>query len=119
MASPLSRRDFLYVNSAALLAAQLPATLAAAESTASGEVAKLAKDGGPKAVTGKPGARIRWDAREKQQLSTAVDQPSLFYWAGRTPNKQTSLFIERFKQYSPHEHVVTCSSGTAALHVAV
>lgn len=119
MASKLSRRNFLYVNSAALVAAQLPGKAGAADAPVTGDAAKLAKDGGPKAIRGKPGARVRWDAREKQQLATAADQPSLFYWAGRTPNKQTALFIERFKRYSPHEHVVTCSSGTAALHIAV
>lgn len=119
MASKLSRRNFLYVNSAALVAAQLPARSGAAEATAAGDAAKLAKDGGPKAIRGKPGARVRWDGREKQQLATAADQTSLFYWAGRTPNKQTALFIERFKRYCPHEHVVTCSSGTAALHISV
>ncbi len=119
MPSPLSRRDFLYVNSAALLAASLPATAGAADTPAVSDANKLAKNGGPKAVTAKLGARIRWDAREKAQLAAAIDQPSLFYWAGRSANKQTTLFIERFKQYCPHEYVVTCSSGTAAVHIAI
>ncbi|MCX6955298.1 MAG: DegT/DnrJ/EryC1/StrS family aminotransferase [Verrucomicrobia bacterium] len=114
----LTRRDFLVANSAALLATQLPGPLAAADASAAAS-AKLAKDGGPRAVTGKPGVRVRWDAREKAQLAAAVDQPSLFYWAGRGANKQTALFIERFKQYCPREYVATCSSGTAALHIAI
>jgi dTDP-4-amino-4,6-dideoxygalactose transaminase len=118
MDSSYTRRKFLQTNSVALLAAQLPALAGAADGAAS-DAGKLAKSGGPKAVTAKPGRRVRWDEREKQQLSSAIDQPSLFYWAGGKPNQQTALFIERFKQYCPREHVVTCSSGTAALHVAV
>lgn len=115
----LTRRNFLVANSTALLATQLPAALSAADAPASNDSALLAKDGGPKAVRGKPGARVRWDVREKQQLAGAVDQPSLFYWSGKGANRQTALFVERFKQFCPLDHVVTCSSGTAALHIAI
>ncbi|WP_414661813.1 DegT/DnrJ/EryC1/StrS family aminotransferase [Horticoccus sp. 23ND18S-11] len=117
MSSPFTRRKFIQANSVALLATQLPAGGAAAETAADPD--KLAKAGGAKAVKAKPGRRVRWDDREKQQLGSAVDQASLFYWAGGKPNQQTGLFIERFKQYCPSEHVVTCSSGTAALHIAI
>lgn len=55
---------------------------------------------------GRPGAAL---------LSATVDQPSLFYWQG----PQTKLFTERFRKVCPLEHVMTCSSGTAALHIAV
>lgn len=116
MTPNLSRRDFLVANSTALIAAQLPAALVAATADAA---VKLAKDGGPKAVSGKPRSRVRWDDREKQQLAAAIDQPSLFYWAGKGANKQTALFVERFKSFCPRDHVVTCSSGTAALHIAI
>lgn len=110
----MTRRNFIATHAAAALATQLPAIAAPAESE------KLAKDGGPKAVTAKPGKWVRWDDRERQQLSGCVDQPSLFYWGpGRGPNKQTALFIERFKQHCPADHVVTCSSGTAAVHIAI
>lgn len=115
----ISRRDFLVANSSALLAAQLRSALAAATPAESTSAAKLAKDGGPKAVRGKAGARVRWGAQEKLQLAAAIDQPSLFYWAGKAANKQTALFVERFKQFCPRDHVVTCSSGTAALHIAI
>lgn len=114
----LTRRAFIATQTAALVATQLPAALSAAETPAA-EAAKLAKDGGSKAVKGKPGAWVRWDAREKEQLGAAVDQPSLFYWQGKGANKQTALFIERFRQVCPLQHVVTCSSGTAAVHIAV
>lgn len=119
MTPQISRRDFLVANSSALLAAQLPSALSAANPATTETAVKLAKDGGPKAVRGKPGARVRWGAREKQQLAAAIDQPSLLYWAGKAANKQTALFVERFKQFCPREHVVTCSSGTAALHIAI
>ena len=44
-----------------------------------------------------------------------LGQDSLFYWKG----PQTTLLIERFRQICPLQHVMTCSSGTAALHIAV
>lgn len=124
MASFPSRRTFLRVNSAALIAAQLPAAVRGADSAkagagSGGDAAKLAKDGGAKAVTAKPGKWVRWDERERKQLNASVDQPSLSYWQGRANNKQTALFVERFKQYCPVDHVVTCSSGTAAVHIAI
>ncbi|MBI4623459.1 MAG: DegT/DnrJ/EryC1/StrS family aminotransferase [Verrucomicrobia bacterium] len=117
MPSNVSRRKFLYAHSVALLATQLPSPAQTATATAK-PAGPLAKDGS-KAVPGKPGKWVRWGDLERQQLGSAVDQPSLFYWQGKGANKQTALFIERFKQYCPREHVVTCSSGTAALHIAV
>ena len=44
-----------------------------------------------------------------------LQQDSLFYWQG----PQTNLLTERFKEICPLSHVQTCSSGTAALHIAV
>ncbi len=111
----MTRRAFIAAQSAAVVAAGLASPLRAAEIAPE----KLAKDGGPKSVRAKAGAWVRWDQREKEQLGAAIDQPSLFYWQGRAANKQTALFIERFKQVCPREHVVTCSSGTAAVHIAV
>lgn len=117
MPSKFTRRKFLYANSVAALATQLP--VGAAVPATAGDTARLAKLGGPKAVQSKPGKWVRWDDAERQQLGAALDQSTLFYWQGRGTNTQTTLFIERFKQYCPSEHVVTCSSGTAALHIAV
>lgn len=117
--SSLSRRKFLGANSAALLAASLPAAARSAESTGQAEARKLAKEGGPKAVRAKPGKWVRWDDRERSQLGATLDQSSMSYWQGRANNKQTALFIDRFKQYCPTQHVVTCSSGTAAVHIAI
>jgi dTDP-4-amino-4,6-dideoxygalactose transaminase len=119
MPEPTTRRHFIQTGSVALLASDAVARAAAGAAPVAGDPAKLAKLGGPKTVQAKPGKWIRWDDRERQQLGTAVDQPSLFYWQGKGANKQTALLIERFKQYCPREHVVTCSSGTAAVHIAI
>ncbi len=58
---------------------------------------------------------MRWGEPERKQLSAVVDQGTLFYWKG----PQTGLLIDRFRKVCPLEHVMTCSSGTAALHIAV
>jgi len=44
-----------------------------------------------------------------------VKQDSLYYWK----NKQTALLTERVQQFCPHKYVQPCSSGSAALHIAV
>ena len=44
-----------------------------------------------------------------------IGQDTLFYWKG----PQTTLLIERFRKTCPLPHVMSCSSGTAALHIAV
>ncbi len=110
---PLTRRRFIEANAAAVLVAQLPAR------AADGDPARLAKDGGAKAVTTRPGKWVRWDERERAQVDAAVAQASLFYWGGRGVNTQTALFVERFRRHCPAEHVFTCSSGTAAVHIAI
>jgi perosamine synthetase len=105
---PLSRRNF--VTTTSLLAGGLLASTAAAT-----EKEPLAIDGGPKAVTISPPKRLRWGEPERQQLEAMLEQQSLMYWKG----PQTAQMIERFQQFCPLEHVMTCSSGTAALHIAV
>ncbi|MCG3179177.1 MAG: 8-amino-3,8-dideoxy-alpha-D-manno-octulosonate transaminase [Phycisphaerae bacterium] len=78
---------------------------------------KLAIDGGEPVipVDRRPGKPVRWDDAEREQLARAIDQESLFYWNG----PQTRLLIERFKQHYPFKYVYPCSSGTAAIHIAV
>lgn len=61
------------------------------------------------------GKLVRWGDPERQRLSAMIDQPSLFFYKG----PQTLALIERFRQHHPLKHVMTCSSGTAALHIAV
>lgn len=76
---------------------------------------KLALDGGSAAVVGKLPGLLRWDDRERQQLAGMISQPSLFYWKG----KQTELLVERFRKRYPLDFVMPCSSGTAAIHIAL
>lgn len=76
---------------------------------------KLAIDGGGPAVDRKMPLPVRWDDQERQQLAEMISQPSLFYWKGR----QTELLVERFRAHYPLEFVMPCSSGTAAIHVAL
>lgn len=59
--------------------------------------------------------RQRWGQPELAQLEGMLQQPSLFYWNG----PQTQLLVERFKSFYPLEYVMPCSSGTAALHIAI
>jgi dTDP-4-amino-4,6-dideoxygalactose transaminase len=107
--NPVTRREFLTTASAALLATQLPGV--ASTETA----AKLALDGGEKAVPMAMPKPKRWGEPELAQLGEAVKQPSLYYWN----NQQTKLLTQRFQQHYPHKFVQPCSSGTAALHIAV
>ncbi|QDT54934.1 L-glutamine:2-deoxy-scyllo-inosose aminotransferase [Caulifigura coniformis] len=102
-----SRREFLAASTAAVAAGSAIAASAA-------EPGKLAIEGGEKAVGPAP-KHARWGEAEREQLSKVVDQPSLMYWKG----PQTTLFTERFKATYPFEHSHVCSSGTAALHIAV
>jgi perosamine synthetase len=111
---PFSRRDFLATSGALAAAGGLTGLSRGVEPQAS-PIAALAIDGGPKAVTETLAPRERWGAAELEQLAATLDQDSLFYWNG----PQTKLFTERFRQVCPLEHVQTCSSGTAALHIAV
>ena len=76
---------------------------------------RLAIDGGPKAVREPPPRSRRWGEPERERLEAMLGQDSLFYWKG----PQTALLVERFREVCPLEHVQTCSSGTAALHIAV
>ncbi|MPY88835.1 MAG: glutamine--scyllo-inositol aminotransferase [Luteitalea sp.] len=109
--SHFSRRDFLAASSAALVAANLLSP----EESAAAPTSKLALHGGEKTVREPLPPFVRWGEPERAQLEAMLGQDSLFYWQG----PQTTLFIERFREICPLEHVMTCSSGTAALHIAV
>jgi len=103
----LSRRQFIATTSAALVASQLPAD--------ESDLDKLALEGGEKTVTRPMPKPKRWGEPELQQLGEAVKQDSLYYWK----NKQTALLTERVQKFYPHKFVQPCSSGSAALHIAV
>ena len=114
MFSPFSRRKFLASSSALLVTASLPgAEPDKKESLA--DAAKLALDGGEKAVKHSYPHPLRWGDPEREQLLEMLKQSSLFYWKG----PRTKLLIERFQKHYPLKYVQTCSSGTAALHIAV
>src|SRR5262245_45967102 len=108
-ASDVSRRDFLAASAGVLGSAALAAPAAALQ------VERLAIHGGAKAISEPAAPLVRWGDPERQQLNAVVEQSSLFYWKG----PQTRLLIERFRDFCPLSHVMTCSSGTAALHIAV
>ena len=106
----VSRREFITTTSALLAATQL----GLAESTEPG-AEMLALEGGKKAVPRAIPKPVRWGEPELQQLGAALKQDSLYYWN----NQQTKLLMERYRQFYPHKYVQPCSSGTAALHIAV
>jgi dTDP-4-amino-4,6-dideoxygalactose transaminase len=108
----ISRRQFVAGASSALLAG---AVAGAGEPAASDADAKLAVQGGEKAVKKPAGSGPRWGEPELKQLEEMLQQSSLFYWQG----PQTKLLTERFREFCPVKYVQTCSSGTAALHIAV
>ncbi len=108
----MSRRAFVAGASGVLLAGT---AVGADEKAASSGGPRLAIDGGEKAVKRAAGSGRRWGERERKQLEAMLNQDSLFYWQG----PQTKLLTERFQEICPVKHVQTCSSGTAALHIAV
>jgi perosamine synthetase len=75
----------------------------------------LAINGGPKTKTTPYGTGKRFGDEEKRQLAEALDQQTLFYAAG----KKTREFRERFASRYGIKHCVTCTSGTAAIHIAL
>jgi perosamine synthetase len=111
MSQLFSRRKFLAASTTAVAASQLP-SIASADPTL---VAKLAVAGGDKAVKSPGGKLVRWGDPERQRLNAMLNQDALFYWKG----PQTTALIERVQQHHPLKYVMTCSSGTAALHIAV
>ena len=76
---------------------------------------RLAIEGGRPVIEEPVPRPVRWDDRERRRLAEMIGQPSLFYWNG----PQTELLLERFRRHYPLEFAMACSSGTAALHVAV
>src|SRR5436190_4583905 len=106
----VTRREFIATASVALAGSQLG--MAESNEPVS---EKLALEGGPKAVARAMPKAKRWGEPELEQLGAAVKQDSLYYWN----NQQTKLLTERFQGFYPHKFVQPCSSGTAALHIAV
>lgn len=112
--SDLSRRDFLAASGAVVAASGAGVQAASAAPSPSPSDSKLAIDGGPKTVQEKLTLAKRWGEPERERLNAAIEQNTMFYWQG----PQTKLFTERFREVCPVKYVMTCSSGTAALHIA-
>jgi len=108
----MSRRQFVAGASGLVLAG---AAAGAAEKAASGRGSELAIDGGEKAVKTSPASQPRWGEVEQKQLEAMLRQNSLFYWKG----PQTELLLKRFREVCPVKYAQNCSSGTAAIHIAV
>jgi dTDP-4-amino-4,6-dideoxygalactose transaminase len=75
----------------------------------------LAIHGGPKAKSTPYTKGNRFGEEEKRQVIEALEQQTLFFAHG----KKTQLFRERFAARYGVKHCVPCTSGTAALHLAV
>ncbi len=86
-------------------------------STSSDIPLQLAIDGGQPEISATPthSPTHRWGAEEKKHLDAMLEQNSLFYWNGT----QTRTLIDNFKKHYPFKYVMPCSSGTAAIHMAV
>jgi perosamine synthetase len=105
-----SRREFLATTSAALIAGGFANSASGATDST-----QLAMLGGEKAIKAAPKSVRRWGDLERERLNAMLEQDTLFYWQG----PQTKLALERFQKLYPLKYAHTCSSGTAALHIAV
>ena len=110
----VSRRQFV-AGASSLVLAGAAAQAVAEDTTEVVKASQLALHGGKKVSQGPPTLPIRWGEPEGKQLDAMLEQKTLFYWNGQ----QTALLKERFQKFCPVKHVQTCSSGTAAIHIAV
>ena len=76
---------------------------------------QLALYGGEKVKTTPYGTGKRFGDEELALLKEALDLNTLFYWAG----KMTKRFCSKFADLYGSKHCAACSSGTAAIHVAL
>jgi dTDP-4-amino-4,6-dideoxygalactose transaminase len=76
---------------------------------------QLAIHGGPRAKRAPFGAGKRHGEREKQLLNEVIDSQALFYFLGTKVFEFQREFARRYGR----KHCVACSSGTAAVHLAV
>src|SRR5438309_5011161 len=76
---------------------------------------RLALHGGPKAKKTPFPPRRRHGALEKRYLSEVIDSDVLFYFIG----SKVYEFQKRFAAMYGREHCIACSSGTAAVHIAL
>ena len=79
------------------------------------QMEELAMNGGPKAKTGPFGSGRRFGEEEKRLLSEAIDSDVLFYVFG----EKVKQMEEDFRKMYGMGFCAGCSSGTAAVHIAV
>lgn len=108
-----SRRKFIASTSALLVASQLPAE--ETKSPAAPDENALAINGGKRTVKTPVKKLVRWGEPERERLNAVAAQDTLFYWNG----PQTTALLERFRKHYPLKYVMPCSSGTAAIHIAM
>src|SRR3989475_9414085 len=75
----------------------------------------LALHGGPKAKRTPFPARKRHGELEKRYLSEVIDSDVLFYFTGT----KVYEFQKQFAAMYSRKHCIACSSGTAAVHIAL
>ena len=109
-----SRRQFV-TGTSGLLLSRAGEALGQKPTASGSEDTHLALEGGGKMVQKPPQRPLRWGDPERERLEAMLSQRSLFYWNG----PQTRLLIERFRRLCPLEYVHSCSSGTAAVQIAV
>ena len=110
----MSRRHFV-TGTSGLLLSSTGRGLSKKNVASASSNSRLALEGGAKAVQKPPARAPRWGEPERERLEVMLSQRSLFYCNG----PQTRLLIQRFREVCPLEYVHSCSSGTAALHIAV
>jgi len=76
---------------------------------------KLAMDGGEPAVKTPVPPRKRHGESEKRHLNEAIDSDVLFFYLGTKVRE----LERRFAALYGKKHCIACSSGTAAVHIAV
>src|SRR5437879_9986569 len=76
---------------------------------------RLALHGGPKAKRTPFPPRKRHGELEKRYLAEVIDSDVLFYFVG----SKVYEFQKRFAAMYGRKHCIACSSGTAAVHIAL
>jgi len=114
-APSITRREFIAGTSALLLSGDLVKADDSRPTEDLDGLGKLAIQGGEKAVRKAAQKPKRWGDPELAQFTEMLKQDSLIYW--KAP--QTTLLVKRFQEHVPLKYVMNCSSGTAALHIAV
>jgi len=75
----------------------------------------LAIHGGPKTRPTAFPSRKRHGERDKQLLNEVIDSDVIFYWLG----SKVFEFQRSFAELYGRKHALACSSGTAAVHIAL